>query len=177
MFVRSLGQTFHGPAMQASTTLLVPENHYSRVAGINQAQADAMNIIAPRLALCSLAQCNCTGYSARTSLPSCWQSCRCFLFISHSRKIHPKRWMVNRWYLRYCRISKAVLYIFIVGRGYFMSSSSHLSLTYSLARPFRYCRCWLPSTSMVLQSIMGIWNQPWVSGLFLAGWVLYLGRF
>lgn len=47
IFIRSLGQTFHGPAMQASTTLLVPENHYSRVAGINQALAGGMNIIAP----------------------------------------------------------------------------------------------------------------------------------
>jgi DHA3 family macrolide efflux protein-like MFS transporter len=47
MFVRSLGQAFHWPAMQASTTLLVPEVHLSRVAGINQALAGAMNIIAP----------------------------------------------------------------------------------------------------------------------------------
>ena len=47
MFLRSLGQAFHWPAMQASTTLLVPEEHLSRVAGINQALAGAMNIIAP----------------------------------------------------------------------------------------------------------------------------------
>jgi len=47
MFIRSLGQTFHSPAMSASTTLLVPEKHYARVSGINQALAGAMNIIAP----------------------------------------------------------------------------------------------------------------------------------
>ena len=47
MFLRSLGQAFHWPAMQASTSLLVPEEHLSRVAGINQALAGAMNIIAP----------------------------------------------------------------------------------------------------------------------------------
>lgn len=47
MFIRSLGQAFHGPAMQSSTTLMVPEKHFARVAGINQALAGAMNIIAP----------------------------------------------------------------------------------------------------------------------------------
>jgi DHA3 family macrolide efflux protein-like MFS transporter len=47
MFIRSLGQAFHFPAMQASTSLLVPEKHLSRVAGINQALNGAMNIIAP----------------------------------------------------------------------------------------------------------------------------------
>ncbi len=47
MFIRSLGQAFHWPAMQASTSLLVPEEHLSRVAGINQALSGAMNIIAP----------------------------------------------------------------------------------------------------------------------------------
>jgi DHA3 family macrolide efflux protein-like MFS transporter len=47
MFLRSLGQAFHYPAMQASTSLLVPEEHLSRVAGINQALNGAMNIIAP----------------------------------------------------------------------------------------------------------------------------------
>jgi DHA3 family macrolide efflux protein-like MFS transporter len=47
MFIRSLGQTFHSPAMTASTTLLVPEKHYARVSGVNQALAGAMNIIAP----------------------------------------------------------------------------------------------------------------------------------
>lgn len=47
MFFRALGQTFHWPAMQASTPLLVPESHLSRVAGINQALSGGMNIIAP----------------------------------------------------------------------------------------------------------------------------------
>jgi len=47
MFIRSLGQAFHFPAMQASTSLLVPEAQLSRVAGINQALGGAMNIIAP----------------------------------------------------------------------------------------------------------------------------------
>lgn len=47
MFIRSLGQTFHSPAMTSSTTLLVPEVHYTRISGINQALAGAMNIIAP----------------------------------------------------------------------------------------------------------------------------------
>jgi len=37
LFVRALGSTFHWPAMQASTTLMVPERHLARVAGIGQA--------------------------------------------------------------------------------------------------------------------------------------------
>jgi len=37
LFLRSLGGAFHWPALQASTTLLVPERHLARVAGANQA--------------------------------------------------------------------------------------------------------------------------------------------
>ncbi len=49
MFLRSLGSAFHWPAMQSSTALLVPEEHLSRVAGLNQAVQGAMNIVAPPL--------------------------------------------------------------------------------------------------------------------------------
>lgn len=37
MFVRSACAAFHWPAMQASTSLMVPERHLARVAGLNQA--------------------------------------------------------------------------------------------------------------------------------------------
>jgi DHA3 family macrolide efflux protein-like MFS transporter len=47
MFLRSLGTAFHWPAMQSSTSLLVPDEHLSRVAGINQALQGAMSIVAP----------------------------------------------------------------------------------------------------------------------------------
>lgn len=47
MFIRALGGTFHWPAMQASTSLMVPERHLSRVAGLNQALNGALNIAAP----------------------------------------------------------------------------------------------------------------------------------
>ncbi len=49
MFVRSLGGAFHWPAMQASTSLMVPEKHLSRVAGANQALHGLINIGAPPL--------------------------------------------------------------------------------------------------------------------------------
>ena len=49
MFVRSALGAFHWPAVQASTSLMVPERHLSRVAGINRALEGAMNIIAPPL--------------------------------------------------------------------------------------------------------------------------------
>jgi DHA3 family macrolide efflux protein-like MFS transporter len=49
MFVRSAGAAFHWPAMQASTTLMVPDRHLSRVAGLNQTIAGLANIGAPPL--------------------------------------------------------------------------------------------------------------------------------
>lgn len=33
LFIRALGSGFHWPAMQASTTLLVPKDHLARIAG------------------------------------------------------------------------------------------------------------------------------------------------
>lgn len=49
LFLRSLGGTFHWPAMQASTSLMVPEQHLSRFAGLNQAVRGGLNIVAPPL--------------------------------------------------------------------------------------------------------------------------------
>jgi len=49
MFLRSVGVIFHWPAMQASTSLMVPEKHLSRFAGLNQAVRGGLNIIAPPL--------------------------------------------------------------------------------------------------------------------------------
>jgi DHA3 family macrolide efflux protein-like MFS transporter len=45
--LRGLGGAFHWPAMTASTSLMVPEQQLSRVAGLNQTVYGAMNIIAP----------------------------------------------------------------------------------------------------------------------------------
>ncbi len=47
MFIRATAGGFHWPAMQASTSLMVPEEHLSRVAGLNQTLRGAMNIVAP----------------------------------------------------------------------------------------------------------------------------------
>ncbi len=44
MFVRAVGGGFHGPAMAASTSLMVPNEHLSRVQGLNQMLSGAMNI-------------------------------------------------------------------------------------------------------------------------------------
>ena len=46
-FARGLGQTFHFPAMQAATPLLVPKEHLARVAGLNQGLQGAINVVAP----------------------------------------------------------------------------------------------------------------------------------
>lgn len=49
MFIRAVAGGFHWPAMEASTSLMVPEKHLSRVAGLNQALHGAMNIVSPPL--------------------------------------------------------------------------------------------------------------------------------
>jgi MFS transporter, DHA3 family, macrolide efflux protein len=47
LFVRSIGGGFHWPAMQASTTLMVPDKELSRIAGLNQTLGGVMSIAAP----------------------------------------------------------------------------------------------------------------------------------
>jgi len=49
MLVRALGSIFHWPAMQASTSLMVPKEHLPRVAGLNQAMGGAVRIMSPPL--------------------------------------------------------------------------------------------------------------------------------
>ena len=47
MAARSLGQAFHSPAMISSTSLLVPDEHLTRISGLNQTLHGLINIIAP----------------------------------------------------------------------------------------------------------------------------------
>lgn len=49
LLVRSAGGAFHYPAMQASTSLMVPSQHLARVAGLNQALQGTVNIVGPIL--------------------------------------------------------------------------------------------------------------------------------
>jgi MFS transporter, DHA3 family, macrolide efflux protein len=49
LFVRAIGGTFHWPAMQASTTMLVPKEQLSRISGMNQTLSGLMSIISPPL--------------------------------------------------------------------------------------------------------------------------------
>jgi MFS transporter, DHA3 family, macrolide efflux protein len=47
MFIRSLGGAFHWPTMQASTSLMAPDDQLARIAGLNQTLQGAMSIVAP----------------------------------------------------------------------------------------------------------------------------------
>lgn len=47
MFLGSIFGAFHFPAMQASTTMMVPRKHLARIGGMNQALNGASNIVAP----------------------------------------------------------------------------------------------------------------------------------
>lgn len=49
MLLRSAGGAFHWPAMQASTSLMVPKEHLTRVGGLNQTLSGLMAIAAPPL--------------------------------------------------------------------------------------------------------------------------------
>lgn len=49
MMLRSIGGSFHFPAMLASTSLMVPEEQLSRIQGLNQLLQGVMNIAAPPL--------------------------------------------------------------------------------------------------------------------------------
>jgi DHA3 family macrolide efflux protein-like MFS transporter len=49
MFVRAACAAFHWPAMQASTTLMVPDQHLARIAGLNQALPGMGAVVAPPL--------------------------------------------------------------------------------------------------------------------------------
>ena len=49
MLVRSMGGSFQWPAMQASTSLMVPDQHLARIAGLNQALFGVAGIVAPPL--------------------------------------------------------------------------------------------------------------------------------
>jgi len=49
MLARAVGGSFHWPAMQASISLIVPEEHLTRAAGLNQTLMGVQNIIGPPL--------------------------------------------------------------------------------------------------------------------------------
>lgn len=49
LFIRALGGAFHVPAMQASTSLMVPPQHLTRIAGLNQMLNGGLNIVAAPL--------------------------------------------------------------------------------------------------------------------------------
>ena len=49
MFIRAVGGGFHGPAMMASTSMMVPKEHLTRIQGINQMLNGGLNIVSAPL--------------------------------------------------------------------------------------------------------------------------------
>jgi DHA3 family macrolide efflux protein-like MFS transporter len=49
LLIRSAGGSFHYPAMQASTSLMVPKTQLARIAGLNQTLSGIISIISPPL--------------------------------------------------------------------------------------------------------------------------------
>lgn len=50
LLLRGLGSGFHWPAMMASTSLIVPHRHLTRISGLNQTLRGALGIVAPVIA-------------------------------------------------------------------------------------------------------------------------------
>jgi DHA3 family macrolide efflux protein-like MFS transporter len=61
LFLRALGAAFHSPAMTASTTLMVPEKHLTRIQGLNQSMLGLLTIVAAPLGAVLLAIFSMTG--------------------------------------------------------------------------------------------------------------------
>src|SRR5262245_13772921 len=61
LFLRALGTAFHAPAMTASTTLMVPEKHLTRIQGLNQSMQGLLTIVAAPLGALLLAIFSMTG--------------------------------------------------------------------------------------------------------------------
>ena len=61
LFLRALGAAFHSPAMTASTSLMVPEKHLTRVQGLNQSLQGLLTIVAAPLGALLLAIFSMTG--------------------------------------------------------------------------------------------------------------------
>jgi DHA3 family macrolide efflux protein-like MFS transporter len=61
LFLRALGGAFHSPAMTASTTLMVPEQHLTRIQGLNQSMQGLLTVVAPPLGALLLAILSMTG--------------------------------------------------------------------------------------------------------------------
>ena len=55
LFLRAVGGAFHSPAMTASTTLMVPEKHLTRVQGLDQSMQGLLTIVAAPLGALLLA--------------------------------------------------------------------------------------------------------------------------
>lgn len=73
LFLRALGGAFHAPAMTASTSLMVPERHLTRVQGLHQSLQGVLAIVAAPLGALLLATFPMAGVMAvdvATALPA-----------------------------------------------------------------------------------------------------------
>jgi DHA3 family macrolide efflux protein-like MFS transporter len=61
LFVRSLGDAFQGPAMRASTSLMVPDEQLTRVAGMNAALQGVIGFVSPPMGALLLAALHVQG--------------------------------------------------------------------------------------------------------------------
>jgi MFS transporter, DHA3 family, macrolide efflux protein len=61
MFIRAISGAFHNPAMKASTSLLVPKERLTNIAGLNQFLDSALEIVTPALGAIAIATLSIGG--------------------------------------------------------------------------------------------------------------------
>ena len=74
MALRSIGNAFHSPAMQAAIPMLAPESELMRIAGVNQALQSVSSIAGPALGALLITSLNMTVVmlQGRSSLVPLW---------------------------------------------------------------------------------------------------------
>ncbi len=108
MFIRSVGGAFHWPAMQASTSLMVPKEHLARVSGLNQTLQGVVNVVGPPLGALAMEALPMQGVLAidvGTAALAVWPLLLIAIpEVQHSTATHAKRgsvWADFREGLRY----------------------------------------------------------------------------
>jgi len=124
LLIRATGAAFHWPAMQASTPLMVPQKHLSRVAGLNQTLSGLAGILIPPLGALAIEVLPMQGVLAIdvvTALPAIVpllfiaipQPARTITPEAAGRK--PSLWADMREGLRFMLSWKALMMLSVVG--------------------------------------------------------------
>lgn len=94
MALRSVGNAFHSPAMQAAIPMLAPESELMRIAGVNQAIQSVSNIAGPALGALMITSLNMTAVML-VDVAGAIIACTALLFVfipdpKHDKKVEKR---------------------------------------------------------------------------------------